>query len=422
MLGWAASGGMALTGVPDGPPAWSPAGMWPMLVDVAERIAALSSRVGRRTVVDPAVVLGGRAGPLGLRRAGQVSASRSSRLLRCRDGWCAITLSRPADRELVPAILARELAADPWEELAAACAQRPAGEFVEHIQGFGVPAASLPADWATQTRYGALGPSRVTRIAPERRARRLDDALVVDLSSLWAGPLCSRILGEAGARVVKVESTTRPDGGRYGNSRFYDWLHAGHAAVAVDFTRADGRRMLSELIRAADVVIEASRPRALQQLGVGPDQLEQHRAGKVWVSITGYGRAAPDLVAFGDDAAVAGGLVGWHDGEPVFCADAIADPLTGVCAALAVLSAADDGGGLLLDFAMRDVAAAFAGVTVDHDQHVVRRGREGWVVSCPREGTEQRVLPPRSAEPAGTAAALGADTDRVFAELANQRR
>lgn len=198
-------------------------------------------------------------------------------------------------------------------------------------------------------------PWRVSSIAAPRTDVRLDRALVVDLSSLWAGPLCAHLLGRAGARVVKVESTRRPDGARAGNRRFFGWLHAGHESVAVDFTSAEGRGALADLVRAADVVIEASRPRALAQLGLAPERLD-HRAGKVWVSITGYGRSQPDLVALGDDAAVAGGLVGWSDGEPVFCADAIADPLIGVVAALGATGSLASGGGHLIDVAMRDVA------------------------------------------------------------------
>ena len=60
-------------------------------------------------------------------------------------------------------------------------------------------------------------------------------------------------------------------------------------------------------------MIETSRPRALAALGLAPEMIP-HRHGQVWLSITGYGRAAPERVAFGDDAAVAGGLVGWARG------------------------------------------------------------------------------------------------------------
>ncbi len=127
---------------------------------------------------------------------------------------------------------------------------------------------------------------------------------------MWAGPLCARLLGLAGADVIKVESPGRPDGARSGNREFFDWLHAGHRTLAADFGTREGRAALAALLRTADVVIEASRPRALAAAGLAPGMIP-HPDGQVWLSITGYGLRAPDLVAFGDDAAVAGGLVGW---------------------------------------------------------------------------------------------------------------
>ena len=66
-------------------------------------------------------------------------------------------------------------------------------------------------------------------------------AVVADLSSMWAGPLCARLLGLAGADVIKVETPGRPDGARSGNREFFDWLHAGHRSLAADFRRHAGR-------------------------------------------------------------------------------------------------------------------------------------------------------------------------------------
>ncbi len=407
LLDWAASGAMELTGEADGPPVLSPG---PMTALLRESMAALTHIAGPLPV-DPVLILGGRAGAMNLTRRGQTSAGGATRLLRASDGWCAVTLSRPDDLELVPAMLGRADMTDPWPELARAVRDAKANEFADHIRMFGVPAAALPPEPPA-----VHVPWQVSTIAdPGGDARRLDGALVVDLSSLWAGPLCARLLGLAGARVVKVESTRRPDGARTGNRRFYDWLHAGHESVAVDFTLSDGRGALADLVRAADLVIEASRPRALAQLGLAPERLD-HRAGKVWVSITGYGRGQPDRVAFGDDAAVAGGLVGRSAaGEPVFCADAVADPLTGVVAALAALGALACGGGQLIDVSMRNVAAAFATAPpVDHGPHPVRRVPGGSVVECRALGRTQKVLPPRTPVPEGAAAAMGVHTARLL--------
>jgi crotonobetainyl-CoA:carnitine CoA-transferase CaiB-like acyl-CoA transferase len=79
----------------------------------------------------------------------------------------------------------------------------------------------------------------------------------------------------------------------------------------------------------------------------------------VWVSITGYGRHAHDgqRIAFGDDAAVAGGLITGTFDDPTFCADAVADPLTGLATAGAVLDRWRHGGSWLLDASMSRVAA-----------------------------------------------------------------
>lgn len=412
LLAWAASGVMDLTGEPDRPPIAGPLAVLPLLTEFAHQLSCFTERIGRRVDADPALVLGGRAAAMGLTRQGRISAGGATRLLPARDGWCAVSLARPSDLELVPAILGSAQVADPWEAIAAAARTSDARRFAARVQRLAVPAAALPGAVPSPS-----SPWRVDTIAQTQPGIRLDQALVVDLSSLWAGPLCAHLLALAGADVIKVESTERPDGARAGSRTFFDWLHAGHRAVAVDFTSDSGRAALTALVQAADVVIEASRPRALANLGLAPESLA-HRPGKVWISITGYGRSEPDLVAFGDDAAVAGGLVGWTDRGPVFCADAVADPLTGLAAALAATASLANGGGQLIDLAMKDVAACFAGdLSLDHGMHRMNRGHAGWGVRCPLLNQEQAVLPPRAPHPAGTAPALGADTALVLAAL-----
>ena len=134
---------------------------------------------------------------------------------------------------------------------------------------------------------------------------------------------------------------------------------------------------------------------------------------------------------------MAGGLVGWtgDDRAPVFCADAIADPLTGLCGALAVARSVAGGGGELIDLSMRAVAGCFAAApALDHGPHSVRTvgpggggGRPDAIVTCARLGLEQAVLPPRApvvsgagghaGGGAGAAVEMGADTAAVLAWL-----
>jgi crotonobetainyl-CoA:carnitine CoA-transferase CaiB-like acyl-CoA transferase len=445
VLDWAASGAMALTGLPGGPLVTSPASVLALLGEVTGQFARLTGETGTAVHADPAELVTGRAALAGFTRGGQVSAGGSSFLLRSADGWCAVTLSRPDDLAAVPAIIGvlglggaglgsvgpdgTATVAQARSALTAAALGTPAADFAAAAQLVGVPAAALPAcspapAAASETPLAEAGgwpPWQATRIAPPLAGARLAGALVADLSSMWAGPLCARLLALAGADVVKVESPGRPDGARSGDQAFFDWLHAGHRSVAFDFGTRAGHSALAALLEAADVVIEASRPRAPGAARRAP-QTRPHRPGQVWLSITGYGRAVPERVAFGDDAAVAGGLVGWTGStsspEPVFCADAIADPLTGACGALAVALSRAAGGGELIDLPMRDVAAAFASAAPGHGAHEILPDGS---VTCPRSGRGQAVLPPRRPEPpagpAAHAAELGADTAAVLAWL-----
>ena len=175
------------------------------------------------------------------------------------------------------------------------------------------------------------------QIDPEPRSQ----LRVVDLSSLWAGPLCSHLLQRCGYAVTKVESRHRPDGARFGNPDFFAALDAGKDHVEIDFHSEHGINQLRELIANADVVIEGSRPRAMQQLGIDAEQIVRDAQPQVWLSITGYGRSgvAGQRVGFGDDCAVAGGLVVQTPNGPQFLGDAIADPISGLVAATGVLRA-----------------------------------------------------------------------------------
>ena len=116
--------------------------------------------------------------------------------------------------------------------------------------------------------------------------------------------------------------------------------------MALDLGTAAGRRGLRPDGRRADVVITSARPRALDQLGLDPAALGAARAAPgvaVDHRLRDADPGSADRVAFGDDAAAAGGLVVGDDRGPCFCADAVADPVTGLAGAAAVLAALADG-------------------------------------------------------------------------------
>jgi hypothetical protein len=352
---WAGSGAMALTGFPE-----QPLGPPDSLVEGVERLG------GRFAGLDALALLGERAVHMGLLRRGPVSCGGSCRLLPAADCWLAVSLPRAADQELVPAWL--ELDAAPgsepatWAAVAREVARRPVPALLERAELLGLPVARVGE---------ATGRPAVARTQlGDAPAHDVADVVVADLSALWAGPLCGDLLARRGATVVKIESWKRPDGARRGPRDFFDLLNGRKRSVALDFTDDNDRRVLHGLIRHADVVIEASRPRALAQLGVDAVDMIRKGGPQVWVSLTGYGRtfSGGRRVAFGDDAGAAGGLVAWAEApggaRPLFCADAVADPLAGLTAADACLEVLGEGGRWLVDVSMAGVCGALAGPTL----------------------------------------------------------
>jgi hypothetical protein len=395
---WASCGVAALTGRPDGPPLLPPGGA----ATAARKLADdLRTATGGRVDVDGPALLAERAAFTGHRRAGARSVGGSCRLLSTADGWAAVSCARPDDPLLLGALMEQELPADPWPALAAWLREHSGSELAERAELLGVAATPV---------------GRRARLPrwPILPTRPVEGLLVVDFSALWAGPLCAHLLGLAGARVVKVETPARPDGARFGHPGFYRLLNAGHRSVVLDPADPDGRRAMAALVEAADIVIEASRPRALA--GFGLDAHAAVAAGTTWVSITADGRAS-NRVGFGDDVAAGSGLLAWDSGGPVFCGDAIADPLTGLTAASLAMTAPADGAGILWDVSMSAVVAATlvsADVTETQAPAARRVGR-GWVFdTC---AGPVPVAAPRLRTPGGTAPASGTDTAAVLAEL-----
>ena len=376
VLAWARSGLMELTGCAAGPPL---APVAPILARAAAVLSALGNFSGQKPDMPPEFelrsVLAGRAAEAGWQRQGTVSANGTCRLLPAADGWLAVNLARPADVSSLPAVLRRDVTGDPWDELRSEAASRAAADLAAAAQLVGIPAAVLGGECPAPIRLSQLG----ARLTPPPA-----HAVLLDLSAMWAGPLCASILGRAGWRVLKVEDSRRPDGARSGPPKFYASLHASQATIRLDFGTTAGRAELHRLADKAAIIVESSRRRALRGLGLIAEDWISAAPGRIWVSITGYGREDPQQrVAFGDDAAVAGGLVAYAaDGTPVFCGDAMADPLTGLYAAFAAMAAHAGGGGELVDVAMAGVSAHVARrPTGPLLPHVVRRGGEGWTVS-----------------------------------------
>jgi hypothetical protein len=399
---WTASGCRSLTGPAESSGLGPPDGLVAALDVVARRISVASRAIGQPVVIDPLAEVAMRFHLAGLSRNGRTSCGGATRMLDSADGTVVLALPRDDDLELVPALVGSEVPAGrdaAWVAIAEWMAGRASEQIVERAVLLGLAAAVVGPTPAGASAADGVQVASLDRSC-DRSLRRVGSRppRVVDLGSLWAGPLCAQLLGLAGCEVIKVETVYRPDGVRSGPPAVHARLNAGKRSVAIDPRTTEGRRIVGGLLDAADVVIEASRPRALAAWGLGP---ERSSRPQVWVSITGHGYTGDGAtrIGFGDDVAAAAGLVATGSGTAWFCADAIADPLTGMVAAAEALEALADGRAVHLDVSMVSVARQFAGRTVD----VTRIATEATTV------TSGVSFPSMQ----GVTASLGADTDDV---------
>lgn len=307
--------------------------------------ASLVKAVERRAALFP-VALDARAllerdGVRGFRTGRRRSANRSCHLLRARDGWVAINVAREDDREMIPALTRGGGAS--MRALERSVSAMAAVDFRAQCAELHLPAAVCGEATPAALAQGAAG-----------ECRRLK---VVDLSALWAGPLCTGLLALAGAEVVRIESSRRRDPTPTKSPRLHHWLNGNKQLQVLDLACDVDRDFMARQIAQADVLVTSARARALGSLGLD-DEIFARNPGLVWVAVTAHGWNS-DRVGFGDDCAVAGGLVDRGASGPAFAGDALADPLTGLEAALAALNAVGQGSAGRIDLSLAGVAAAY---------------------------------------------------------------
>lgn len=175
---------------------------------------------------------------------------------------------------------------------------------------------------------------------------------VLDLSRVLAGPVCTQLLADLGADVVKVERPGSGDDTRQwgppflapdGPSGYYLSCNRGKRSLALELQHPAGREALDELLRRADVLVENFLPDSLERLGLSSERLRQLNPHLVTCSISGYGRTGPLAALPGYDLmmqAAAGvmSITGEPEGMPMKVGVAITDVITGLYAAASVLA------------------------------------------------------------------------------------
>jgi CoA:oxalate CoA-transferase len=201
----------------------------------------------------------------------------------------------------------------------------------------------------------------------------LSGILVVDLTRVLAGPFCTMLLADLGARVIKVEAPGRGDDARRigpfvdGLSAYFLSLNRGKESLALDLQSAPDRSLFERLLARADVLAENFRPGVMQRLGYGWEELERRHPRLVMASISGFGQTGPyaQRPAYDVIAQAMGGIMSLtgHPGSgPTRVGTSSGDITAGLFAAvgiLAALAARDRSGrGARVDVSMLDAQVA----------------------------------------------------------------
>jgi len=242
---------------------------------------------------------------------------------------------------------------------------------------------------------------------------------VADFSRVLAGPLCTQMLGDAGARVIKVEEPERGDETRRwgppfvnGVSAYFLAVNRNKESIAIDLKSHDGREAAKRLVERADVVVDNFLPSQRSQL------LPRNRKA-IHCSISGFDSGTPDADTPGYDllAQAASGLMaitGEADGEPMKVGVAVADVLTAHYATSAILAALyareKTGRGERIEISLFSAAVASL-VNVAQNALVTGREPARW------GNAHASIVPYQLFHGSDRAFAIGAGTDRHFASL-----
>ena len=214
----------------------------------------------------------------------------------------------------------------------------------------------------------------------------LDGVRVLDLSRILAGPWATQVLAAFGAEVIKVERPgvgddtrswgppflTDSEGNATAESAYYLGANRGKRSLAIDFTSAEGQRLIRELAACSDVLVENYKVGGLAKYGLDHASLKAVNPKLVYCSITGFGQSGPYAHRAGYDAAIQaiGGLMsitgepdGAPGGGPQKGGGAGADLMTGMYAVAAILAALRHaertGEGQHIDLALLDTQVAW---------------------------------------------------------------
>lgn len=174
---------------------------------------------------------------------------------------------------------------------------------------------------------------------------------VLDLSRVFAGPLCGQVLADYGAEVIKVEHPQRGDdtrdwGIRIGatETTYYNSMNRNKRSVTLDLQTSEGVKIVHDLLLQSDVVVHNFKTGGADKLGLGYEQLKAIKPDVIYVAVAGYDSSGPEAQRPGYDLVIQGeaglmALNGAKEQPPLKFGVAVVDLMTGMTAAQAVLAA-----------------------------------------------------------------------------------
>lgn len=173
---------------------------------------------------------------------------------------------------------------------------------------------------------------------------------VVDFTQAHAGSLCTMLLADFGAEVIKIERAGIGDLARYwapmkdGESGYFTYLNRGKKSISVNVASPEGKKIILDLVKGADVVAENFKFGSMERMGLSEDVLKEANPNIIYASLNGFGQTGPQRNAIGLDLqlqAMSGMMdrTGFPDGPPTKVGAAIGDQVSGTYMALGIMLA-----------------------------------------------------------------------------------
>jgi CoA:oxalate CoA-transferase len=200
----------------------------------------------------------------------------------------------------------------------------------------------------------------------------LSGLVILDLTRVLAGPYCTMLLADLGARIVKVEPPEGDDSRRYGPfingiSGYFTAFNRGKESIVIDLKKEADRAIFEQLATKADVLVENYRPGTMEKLGYGWDVLHRRHPRLIYAAASGFGHSGPYASRPAYDMVVQamGGIMsitGHPGGPPTRVGSSVGDITAGLFTTIGIVSALYErersGAGMKVDVAMLDCQVA----------------------------------------------------------------